>query len=62
MRITLLHGNPQNYSCNAYLVRGDSNDLVDVNTLVDVGIDGSICDEIDNLCTGIGKKKWRRWC
>jgi glyoxylase-like metal-dependent hydrolase (beta-lactamase superfamily II) len=57
MRITLLHGNPQNYSCNAYLVRGDSNEREDVNTLVDVGIDGSICGEIENLCTGIGKKK-----
>ncbi len=57
MRITLLHGNQQNYSCNAYLVRGDSNEPEDVNTLVDVGIDGSICGEIENLCTGIGKKK-----
>jgi glyoxylase-like metal-dependent hydrolase (beta-lactamase superfamily II) len=57
MRITLLHGNPQSYSCNAYLVRGDSNEQEDVNTLVDVGIDGSICEEIENLCTGIGKKK-----
>jgi len=57
MRITLLQGNPQNYSCNAYLVRGDSNEQEDVNTLVDVGIDGSICGEIENLCTGIGKKK-----
>ncbi len=57
MRITLLHGNQQNYSCNAYLVRGDSNERDDVNTLVDVGIDGSICGEIENLCTGIGKKK-----
>ncbi len=57
MRITHLHGNPQNYSCNAYLVRGDSNEQEDVNTLVDVGIDGSICEEIETLCTGIGKKK-----
>ncbi len=57
MRITLLHGNQQNYSCNAYLVRGDSNEREDVNTLVDVGIDGSICGEIENLCSGIGKKK-----
>ncbi len=57
MRITLLHGNPRNYSCTAYLVRGDSNEQEDVNTLVDVGFDGSICDEIENLCTGIGKKK-----
>jgi glyoxylase-like metal-dependent hydrolase (beta-lactamase superfamily II) len=57
MRITLLRGNPQNYSCNAYLVRGDSNEQQDVNSLVDVGIDGSICGEIESLCTGIGKKK-----
>ncbi|MGO8815922.1 MAG: MBL fold metallo-hydrolase [Terriglobia bacterium] len=57
MRITLLHGNQQNYSCNAYLVRGDSNEPEDVNSLVDVGIDGSICGHIENLCTGIGKKK-----
>jgi glyoxylase-like metal-dependent hydrolase (beta-lactamase superfamily II) len=57
MRITLLHGNPQNYSCNAYLVRGDSNEREDVNSLVDVGIDGSVCGEIDDLCTGIGKKR-----
>lgn len=57
MRITLLHGNQQDYSCNAYLVRGDSNEQEDVNSLVDVGMDGSVCREIDNLCTGIGKKK-----
>ena len=57
MRVSTLHGNPQNYSCNAYLVRGDLNEQEDVNSLVDVGIDGSICSEIDDLCTGIGKKK-----
>ena len=60
MRITLLHGSQQDYSCNAYLVRGDSNEQEDVNSLVDVGIDGSICDEIENLGTGIGKKKVAR--
>jgi len=60
MRITLLHGSQQGYSCNAYLVRGDSNEWEDVNSLVDVGIDGSICDEIENLGTGIGKKKVAR--
>ena len=57
MRITLLHGNPQNYSCNAYLVRGNSNDPEDVNTLIDVGIDGSICGEIENLCYGNRKEE-----
>jgi glyoxylase-like metal-dependent hydrolase (beta-lactamase superfamily II) len=60
MRVTLLHGSQQNYSCNAYLVRGDSNEQEDVNSLVDVGVDGSICDEIETLCTGIGKKKVAR--
>ena len=60
MRITLLQGSQQNYSCNAYLVRGDSNEREDVNSLVDVGADGSIGDEIENLSTGIGKKKVAR--
>jgi glyoxylase-like metal-dependent hydrolase (beta-lactamase superfamily II) len=60
MRITLLRGNQKNYSCNSYLVRGNSNEKEDINTLVDVGIDGSICDEIEDLCTGIGKKKVAR--
>jgi glyoxylase-like metal-dependent hydrolase (beta-lactamase superfamily II) len=57
MRITILRGNPENYSCNAYMVRGNTNEPEDVNSLVDVGLDGSICNDIDNLCTGIGKKK-----
>ena len=57
MRVTLLHGSQHNYSCNAYFVRGDSNEQEDINSLVDVGIDGSICEEIENLSTGIGKKK-----
>jgi len=57
MRITILHGNPENYSCNAYMVRGNTNEPEDVNSLVDVGLDGSICDDVQDLCTGIGKKK-----
>ena len=57
MRITLLRGNRRNYSCSAYLVRGNSNENEDINSLVDVGIDGSICDEIESLSTGIGKKR-----
>ena len=57
MRITLLRGNRRNYSCSAYLVRGNSNENEDINSLVDVGIDGSIWDEIESLATGIGKKR-----
>src|ERR1035438_3223648 len=57
MRITLLRGNQRNYYCNSYLVRGNSNEHEHNNSQINLGFDGSICDEIDDLCTGIGKKK-----
>ena len=56
MRVTELKRNPKTYTCNAYLVLGDWNRLEDVNTLVDVGVDGFIIDEIEKLATGCGKK------
>jgi glyoxylase-like metal-dependent hydrolase (beta-lactamase superfamily II) len=40
----------------AYLVIGSWNRLEDVNTLVDVGIDGFIIHEIERISTGCGKK------
>jgi glyoxylase-like metal-dependent hydrolase (beta-lactamase superfamily II) len=40
----------------AYLVIGSWNRLEDVNTLVDVGIDGFIINEIEQISTGCGKK------
>jgi glyoxylase-like metal-dependent hydrolase (beta-lactamase superfamily II) len=56
MKVVPLKSNPKAYSCMAYLVLGSWNRLEDVNTLVDVGIDGSIIDEIERIPTGCGKK------
>jgi glyoxylase-like metal-dependent hydrolase (beta-lactamase superfamily II) len=56
MRVIPLKNNPRTYSCKAYLILGDWNRLEDVNTLVDVGGDGFIIDEIDRISTGLGKK------
>ena len=56
MRVISLKSNPQTYSCKAYLVIGDWNRLEDVNTLVDVGSDGFVIDEIESLSTGFGKR------
>lgn len=44
------------YSCYAYLLLGDWNRLADVNTLVDVGVNGSIIDQIEMINTGVGKR------
>ncbi len=57
MRVIILEGNRQNYSCNVYFVLGDWNGLEDVNSLIDVGLDGSVIPEIDRIPTGIGKKQ-----
>ncbi|HSV97017.1 MAG TPA: MBL fold metallo-hydrolase [Spirochaetota bacterium] len=57
MKVIQLKSNPDLYSCNAYLVLGSWNTLADVNTLVDIGQDGYIVDEIENVSTGVGKKK-----
>ena len=56
MKIHLLHSPSAVYSGNAYLVLGDSNRLDDVNSLVDVGTDGSIVQKIATIWTGVGKK------
>lgn len=56
MRIHVLHSSVAVYSARAYLVLGNNNSLDDVNTLVDVGTDGSIVDSIASIRTGVGKK------
>jgi glyoxylase-like metal-dependent hydrolase (beta-lactamase superfamily II) len=56
MKIIMLRKNPSLYSCNAYLILGSWNTLEDVNTLVDIGQDGYITDEIDSISTGVGKR------
>ncbi|MBT0662672.1 MBL fold metallo-hydrolase [Geobacter pelophilus] len=56
MKVISLRGSPDIYSCRAYLVLGDWNRIEDVNTLIDVGTDGSIIGEIEAISTGIGKR------
>lgn len=57
MKVTLLKKNPNVYSCNVYFVRGDWNAIDDVNTLIDVGTDGFILEEIKTISTGVGKRR-----
>ena len=57
MKVIRLTGNPQIYTCKAYLILGSWNRLEDVNTLVDVGTDGYIITEIEKLDTGVGKHR-----
>jgi len=45
------------YTCNVYLVLGTWNRMQDVNTLVDVGRDPQIIEEIRTAATGVGKKR-----
>ena len=56
MRVFALQPHPFKYSCRSYLVLGDHSTLDDVNTLVDVGIDGRVMAEIETLPTGVGKR------
>ena len=49
--------NPGIYSCNVYLVRGTWNRISDMNTLIDVGTDGFIVEELEEINTGVGKSK-----
>ena len=56
MKVVCLKGNRLHYTCNAYLVLGSWNTLGDVNTLIDVGVDGSVIAEIEKTSTGVGKR------
>lgn len=56
MKVIGLRCNSRIYCCNSYLVLGNWNRLLDVNTLVDIGPDGYIIDEIGKSSTGVGKK------
>lgn len=57
MRVTLLNNKPGLYSCNVYLVRGGWNRIDDMNTLIDVGTDGSSVDQLESINAGLGKSK-----
>ena len=45
------------YTSNVYLVLGTWNTIDDINTLIDVGNDENIIEKIENINTGLGKKK-----
>lgn len=55
MKIIPLKQNPDAYTCFAYLILGEWNRIEDINTLVDVGNDAYILDQIGELNTGVGK-------
>ena len=57
MKVTVLKGNNNVYSSNAYLVTGDWKRIEDLNTLIDVGSDPSFIDSLQKMATGIGKSK-----
>ncbi len=57
MNVTLFKKDPNTYTCNVYLIRGDWNAISDVNTLVDVGTNGFIIDELNTISTGVGKRR-----
>ena len=57
MKVLQLKAKRNLYTSNAYLVTGEWNAIDDVNTLVDVGADPSIVDDLDEIYTGVGKKK-----
>ena len=57
MKVTVLKGNNNVYSSNAYLVTGDWKRIEDLNTLIDVGSDPSFIDSLQEMATGIGKSK-----
>lgn len=57
MKVTILKNNPAVYSCKVYFVQGTWNAIADVNTLIDVGTDDFIINEISELYTGVGKRR-----
>lgn len=57
MKVTILKRDPNVYSAFSYFVQGDWNALSDVNTLIDVGVDSFIINELESLYTGVGKRR-----
>lgn len=56
MKVVCCEGNNLKYTCKSYLVLGSWNSLQDINTLIDVGTDGSVIGEIEKINTGVGKR------
>jgi glyoxylase-like metal-dependent hydrolase (beta-lactamase superfamily II) len=57
MKIMNLTENSIFYTSNVYLALGAWNTIGDLNTLIDVGNDDGIINKIENINTGLGKRK-----
>ena len=57
MKVMNLSANSKIYTSNVYLLTGDWNCIKDINTMVDVGRDPKVIDEIYQASTGVGKVK-----
>jgi glyoxylase-like metal-dependent hydrolase (beta-lactamase superfamily II) len=56
LKTICLESNPKIYSCRSYLVLGSWNRLDDINTLVDIGADSYVINQIGKSSTGVGKR------
>jgi glyoxylase-like metal-dependent hydrolase (beta-lactamase superfamily II) len=57
VKIVQISGGDAIYSSNAYLVLGDWKAIDDVNALVDAGADPAMVHALNDIPTGVGKKK-----
>jgi len=57
MKVDIFRPDENIYSAFAYFIRGSWNAINDVNVLIDTGRDPKIIDFINNLNTGLGKRK-----
>ena len=57
MKIINLTENSDIYTSNAYLLLGAWNALSDVNTLIDTGRDPAVFDRLEEINTGVGKRR-----
>jgi glyoxylase-like metal-dependent hydrolase (beta-lactamase superfamily II) len=55
VKVVMLKRTDQVYSGHAYVALGVWNRIQDINTMIDVGTDGQIVDEIEQVATGVGK-------
>ena len=57
MKVLRLENKDNVYSSNVYLILGTWNRLEDVNTIIDTGTFPSILDRLEEINSGVGKKK-----
>jgi len=57
MRVFNLTEDSTIYTSNVFLVMGEWNTVDDLTTLIDVGYDARVISKIENINTGLGKRK-----